>query len=151
MPHALAEIYVHIVFSTKDRVPFLGDRELRSEMHSYLAGACRNLKCPPLIVGGVEDHVHVLCRFGRTITIADLLKGLKQESSKWIKTKDRSLGDFYWQEGYGAFSTIPDRLPALRRYIAEQEEHHKKESFKDEYRRPLKAYNVEYDERYVWD
>jgi hypothetical protein len=88
---------------------------------------------------------------GRTLTVANLLKGLKQESSKWIGTKDESLRDFYWQEGYGAFSTIPDRLSALRRYIAEQEEHHKKESFKNEYRRLLKAYNVEYDERYVWD
>jgi REP element-mobilizing transposase RayT len=151
MPHALAEIYVHIVFSTRDRVPFLSDRGLRTEMHGYLAGACRNQKCPALIVGGVEDHVHILCRFGRTLTVANLLKGLKQESSKWIKTKDESLRDFYWQEGYGAFSTIPDRLSALRRYIAEQEEHHKKESFKNEYRRLLKAYNVEYDERYVWD
>ena len=151
MPHSLAEIYMHIVFSTKGRVPFLNDREIRSEMHAYLAGACRNMKCPPLIVGGVEDHVHVLCRYGRTITIANLLKGLKQESSKWVKDRDPSLRDFYWQEDYGAFSTIPDRLPALRRYIAAQEEHHKNESFKDEYRRLLKAYHVEYDERYVWD
>ena len=102
-------------------------------------------------MGGVEDHVHLLCRYGRTITISNLLKGLKQQSSKWIKGKDRSLENFYWQEGYGAFSTIPKRLPALRRYIATQEEHHKNEDFKDEYRRLLKVYNVEYDERYVWD
>jgi putative transposase len=151
LPHSLAEIYLHIVFSTKGRVPFLSDREIRSEMHAYLAGAYRNMRCPSMIVGGVEDHVHILCRYGRTITIANLLKGLKQESSKWIKGKDQSLRDFYWQEGYGAFSTIPDRLSALQRYIATQEEHHKKEDFKDEYPRLLKAYNVEYDERYVWD
>jgi REP element-mobilizing transposase RayT len=149
MAQSLAEIYLHIVFSTKDRAPFLRDRALRNEMHAYLSGACRNLKCPSLIVGGAEDHVHG--RFGRTITIADLLKGLKKESSKWIKDRDRSLGDFHWQAGYGAFSTVPDRLPDLRRYIADQEEHHRKESFKDELRRLLKAHNVEYDERYLWD
>ena len=151
MPQSLAEVYFHIVFSTKDRVPFLRDRTIRNEMHAYLVGACRNLKSPSLITGGVEDHVHILCRFGRTITIADLIKGLKTESSKWIKGKDRSLGDFHWQGGYGVFSTVPDRLPELRRYIATQEEHHRKESFKDEFRRLLKEHNVEYDERYVWD
>ena len=113
-------------------------------MHAYLVGACRNLKSPSLIVGGVEDHVHILCRFGRIITIADL-------TSKWIKGKDRSLYDFHWQAGYGAFSSVPDRLSELRRYIATQEEHHKTESFKDEYRRLLKEHNVEFDERYVWD
>jgi REP element-mobilizing transposase RayT len=151
MPQSLAETYFHIVFSTKDRVPFLRDRALRSELHTYLGGACRNLKSPSLIVGGVEDHVHILCRFGRTITTADLLKGLKKESSKWIKGKDRSLGDFHWQAGYGVFSTEERRIPELRRYIATQEEHHRTESFKDEFRRLLKEHNAEYDERYVWD
>ena len=151
MPQSLAETYFHIVFSTKDRVPFLRDRALRDELHAYLGGACRNLKSPSLIVGGVEDHVHILCRFGRTITIADLLKGLKKESSKWIKGKDRSLDDFHWQGGYGVFSTVEDRIPELRRYIARQEEHHRAESFKDEFRRLLKEHNAEYDERYVWD
>ena len=151
MPQSLAEAYFHVVFSTKDRVPFLKDRTLRKEMHAYLAGACRNLGCPSLITGGVEDHVHILCRFGKTVTIADLIKGLKTESSKWIKGKDRSLNDFYWQGGYGLFSTVPDRLPELQRYIATQEEHHRVESFKDEFRRLLKEHNVEYDERYVWD
>jgi len=151
MPQSLAETYFHIIFSTKDRVPFLRDRTLRDELHTYIGGACRNLKSPSLTVGGVEDHVHILCRFGRTITIADLLKGLKKESSKWIKGKDRSLYNFHWQAGYGIFSTDSDRLPELRRYIAAQEEHHRQESFKDELRRLLTAHHAEYDERYVWD
>jgi len=151
MPQSLAETYFHIVFSTKDRVPFLRDRALRSELHTYLGGTCRNLQSPSLIVGGVEDHIHILCRFGRTITTADLLKALKKESSKWIKGKDPSLGDFYWQSGYGVFSTEESRIPELRRYIATQEEHHRTESFKDEFRRLLKECNAEYDERYVWD
>ena len=151
MPQSLAEAYFHIVFSTKNRARFLKDRTLREEMHAYLAGVCRNLESPSLITGGVEDHVHILCRFGKTITIADLIKGLKTESSKWIKGKGRSLRDFYWQGGYGLFSTASDRLAELRHYIATQEEHHRKESFKDEFRRLLKEHNVEYDERYVWD
>jgi REP element-mobilizing transposase RayT len=151
MPQSLAETYFHIVFSTKGRVSFLRDHTLRNELHTYLGDACRNLKSPSLIVGGVEDHVHILCRFGRTITTADLLEGLKKESSKWIKAKDRSLNDFHWQAGYGVFSIESDRLPELRCYIATQEEHHRKESFKDEFRRLLKEHNAEYDERYVWD
>ncbi len=85
MPQSLAETYFHIVFSTKDRAPFLRDRALRNELHTYLGGTCRNLQSPSLIVGGALDHVHILCRFGRTITTADLIKGLKKESSKWIK------------------------------------------------------------------
>jgi REP element-mobilizing transposase RayT len=151
MAQSLAEIYLHIVFSTKGRVPFLRAPALRNELHAYLGGACRNLKSPALTVGGVEDHVHILCRFGKVITIADFLRELKKESSKWIKRKDRGLGDFRWQAGYGAFSTVPDRLPQLRRYIAGQEEHHRQESFQDEFRRFLKEHGVEADERYLWD
>ena len=151
MPQSLAEVYFHIVFSTKNRIPFLSDRDLRQETHAYLAGACRNLGCPSIIVGGVEDHVHILCRFGKSITIVDLIKGLKVESSKWAKARDPSLRDFYWQAGYGLFSTAPDRLSRLREYIATQEERHRKMSFQDEFRKLLKAYDVEYDERYVWD
>ena len=151
MPQSLAQIYLHLVFSTKNRVPFLSDLPLREETHAYLVGACQNLDCPPLIIGGVEDHVHVLCRFSRTITIADLLQGLKKESSKWIKGKSYDLQEFRWQAGYGAFSISPADVPKLRQYIATQEEHHRQESFQDELRRLLGKYGVEYDERYVWD
>jgi len=151
MPQSLAETYFHIVFSTKNRIPFLQDRALRQALHAYLGGACRKLGSPSLIVGGVEDHVHILCRFGRTITTADLLRGLKKESSLWLKRQDRSLLDFRWQAGYGAFSVEPDRIPGLRHYIATQEEHHRREDFQGEFRRLLREYEAEYDERYVWD
>ena len=83
--------------------------------------------------------------------MSDLVKGLKKESSKWIKGRASSLSDFYWQEGYGAFSVSPSHVEALQIYIAEQVEHHRKEDFKEEFRRLLKKYGVEYDERYVWD
>ena len=90
MPQSLAQVYLHVVFSTKHRQPFLRDEPLRRELHDYLGGACRNMNAPSLRIGGVEDHVHILCRFSRTLTIADFIAELKRESSKWIKTKDAS-------------------------------------------------------------
>ncbi len=120
-------------------------------MHNYLGGACNNLQCPVLRVGGVADHVHVLCRLGRTISVADLVKELKRESSKWVKTKAPSLADFHWQNGYGAFSISPGHVEPVRVYIAKQEEHHRIVTFQDEYRNLLRKYGLEWDERYVWD
>ncbi len=150
MAQSLAQIYLHIVFSTKDRAPFLSTRDLRDEMHAYLGGACKNLDSPPLKVGGTEDHVHILLRLSRKYAIADLLRKVKQSSSKWVKTRDPALSNFHWQDGYGAFSVSPAHVPALRRYIADQEEHHRKESFQDEFRRLLEKYGIGWDERYVW-
>ena len=150
MAQSLAQIYLHIVFSTKDRTPFLNDKDLRDEMHGYLGGACNILDSPVLRIGGTEDHVHILCRLSRKYAIADLLRKLKQNSSKWVKTKNPALSDFYWQDGYGAFSVSPAHVPALRRYIEDQEEHHRKETFQDEFRRLLVKYGIEWDERYVW-
>ena len=151
MPQSLAQIYLHLIFSTKDRRPFLQNTDLRNETQHYLGGICNGLDCPILRVGGVADHVHPLCRLGRSITIADLVKELKRESSKWIKTKSRSLADFYWQNGYGAFSIGPSHVDQLIAYIANQEEHHQRESFQEEYLRLLAKYGLEWDERYVWD
>jgi putative transposase len=151
MAQSLAQIYLHLIYSTKDRRPFLTDRNLRGELHSYLGGTCNKLECPVLCVGGVADHVHILCRFGRTIEVSDLLQNLKKESSAWLKEQPRSLDGFYWQAGYGAFSVSPSHVEPLRKYIANQEMHHTKETFQDEFRRLLKIYGIEYDERYVWD
>ena len=151
MPQSLAQVYLHIVYSTKDRRPWLQDAGIRDELHNYLGGTCNNLDCPVLRVGGVEDHVHILCRLGRSISIADLVKELKRESSKWLKTKSPALADFYWQSGYGAFSVSPSHVDPLRSYIEQQEQHHKRESFQDELRRLLRKYGLEWDERYVWD
>ena len=151
MPQSLAQIYLHIIFSTKDRRPFLQNEDLRSALHSYLAGACNNLECPAIEVGGVEDHVHVLCRLGRMLTIADMLRELKKESSKWVKERSSDLQVFSWQKGYGAFSVSPSHVGPLRTYIATQAEHHRRESFQDEFRQLLRKYGVVFDERYVWD
>ena len=151
MGQSLAQIYLHLVFSTKDRRPYLQHRPLREELHRYLGGTCRALDSPALIVGGVADHVHLLCRLSRTLTVATFLQELKRESSKWIKGKDAELADFHWQNGYGAFSISPAHVEPVRTYIANQEEHHKTVSFQDEFRRLLKKYGIDYDERYVWD
>lgn len=150
MPQSLVQIYVHLVFATKDRKPFLRDKQFRERCHAYLAGACKGQACPSLQVGGVEDHVHLLVRLGKTVDVATLIRELKRESSKWAKAES-NLGDFHWQSGYGAFSISPSHVETVIKYIRNQEEHHRTESFQDEFRRLCQKYDIEIDERYVWD
>ena len=151
MPQSLAQMYLHVVFSTKNREPFLADPGLREQTHVYLVGMCRNFGSPAAAVGGVVDHVHVLCRLAKTLCVADPVRERKRESSKWVKDQSAALAGFYWQNGYGAFSVGPEHVERLVTYIAGPEEHHRTESFQDEYRRLLALYQIEYDERYVWD
>jgi len=151
MPQSLAKILLHLVFSTKERRPFLRDRVLREEMHRYLGGILNGMDCPPVIVGGVEDHVHVLFQLSRTCTPADVVKEVKRSSSLWIKSRSPDQADFAWQNGYGVFSVGFSQLEEVRRYIAEQERHHAKTTFQDELRKLLQRYEVPFDERYVWD
>ena len=151
MSQSLVQIYMHFVYSTLHRKPFLKDYEFRGRVHSYLAGTCKNLNCPALIVGGVEDHVHILCRLGKTIGIAELIRELKRNSSKWIKSERPRLAGFHWQKGYGAFSISPSHVDALARYIANQDEHHRRETFQEEFRRLCRKYGLEIDEKYVWE
>ena len=151
MPQSLVQIYVHIVFSTKDRMPFLKDKVLRDRVHVYLAGICNNQDSPAIIVGGVADHIHLLCRLGKQIDISSLIREIKRNSSSWVKEEEPALSAFYWQSGYGAFSISPSHVDGLKNYIRDQEEHHKTESFQDEFRRLCVKYGVAIDERYVWD
>ena len=151
MPQSLVQLYTHLVFSTKQRKTYLQDDALRAKLHAYLAGTCKNLESPSLIVGGVEDHVHVLCRLSKTISVSVLIRELKRESSKWIKTQSRDLSSFHWQNGYGAFSISPAHVDDLKRYISKQAEHHKTETFQDEFRRICRKYGIEIDEQYVWE
>jgi REP element-mobilizing transposase RayT len=116
-----------------------------------LGGACRSLDSPALKVGGVEDHVHILCRLSKTLSVAELVRELKRDSSQRIKEMSTDLVGFYWQAGYGAFSVSENHVDTLIEYIANQEAHHKGETFQDEFRRLLAEYQLEYDERYVWD
>ncbi len=151
MPQSLAKILVHTVFSTKDRRPLLRDRALREELHRYLGGILTNLDCQPIIVGGVEDHVHILSALSRTCQPAEMVKEVKRSSSLWLKPKSPELSDFAWQNGYGIFSIGFSQIEPVREYIAGQEAHHRKVSFQDEFRQLLKRYEIEFDERYVWD
>ena len=151
MAQSLAKILLHTVFSTKERRAFLQDKPLRDELHRYLGGILTNLDCQPIIIGGVEDHVHLLFAHSRTATVADVVKELKRSSSVWLKAKAPALGDFAWQNGYGVFSIGQSQADDVRAYIAGQEEHHRKISFQDEFRRLLQRYEIEFDERYVWD
>ncbi|HRX79108.1 MAG TPA: IS200/IS605 family transposase [Pirellulaceae bacterium] len=138
MPQSLAQIYLHIVFSTKHRKPFVQNETLCENTHAYLAGACKKLESPSLVVGGAGDHVHILCRQSKNIALKTLIAELKRESSKWLKTQGSHMSEFYWQRGYGAFSISPSHVEALMNYIANQREHHKTESFQAEFRRLCK-------------
>ncbi len=143
--------YMHIVFSTKNRTPWLRDRNIREAMYAYLAGSCNERKWPALKVGGYEDHIHLLIRLGKKDSVPQFIGLLKEYSSKWIKTKGSIYSGFYWQAGYGAFGVCASHMDAVLQYIATQEEHHQNVSFQDEYRRILKKNGADYDERYVWD
>jgi REP element-mobilizing transposase RayT len=150
MGQSLAKNYVHIVFSTKHRQHLIYS-PVDQELYSYLGGICKNLECYPAKVGGHTNHVHILCLLSKKIPLMKLLEELKSHSSKWIKTKDIALSNFYWQDGYGAFSVNPSQVDIVKAYIENQEEHHGKKTFEEEYLQFLKEYSIEYDERYVWD
>jgi REP element-mobilizing transposase RayT len=151
VPQSPAKILVHTVFSTKDRRPWLHDKYLRNELHRYLGGILANRECQPVIIGGVEDHIHILCALSRTCEAAAMVKEVKRGSSLWLKTKSPGLADFAWQNGYGIFSIGFSQIESVRDYIAGQEEHHRKISFQDEFRQLLGRYAIDFDERYAWD
>jgi len=150
MPQSLSQILIHLVFSTKNREPFI-QPTIEKELHPYMAKIFRALKSPSLAIDGTADHVHILFSLSRVIKIADLVEEVKTESSKWIKTKGPDFKNFHWQNGYGAFSIGQSQVAILKRYIARQKIHHQRVTFQDEYRKFLKSYGIDYDERYVWD
>ena len=150
MPQSLSSILIHLIFSTKNREPVLTP-EIDVELYPYMASIFKAMESPALIINGTSDHLHTLFSLSRVVTIADLVEEVKTESSKWIKTKGRTFRTFHWQSGYGAFSIGQSQVRSVKRYIGRQKEHHRRMTFQDEYRKFLKAYEVEYDERYVWD
>ena len=151
MAQSLSSVYIHVIFSTKNRVAWLVDLNLRSEMHAYLAKVFHEHGAFPLLVGGVGDHVHALCRLPATLGYAKVIGEVKRSSSKWAKMRDTALGGFYWQNGYGTFSVSFSNVARVKRYILDQERHHETLTFQDEFRRFLDRHGVAYDERYVWD
>ena len=155
MAQSLSQLYVHIVFHINFNDVVKIPEELQSDLHAYLAATCKNQNSSSILVGGVDDHVHLLCRLSKNITSSKLLEEIKTDSSKWIKTQagefGLSLNKFSWQKGYGIFSVSSSKINTVKQYISNQKEHHKKMSFKDEYLLLLKKHNVKYDEKYLWN
>lgn len=151
MPQSLADVLLHIVFSTKNRVPFLKSTKLREQLNAYIVGTLENLDCPSIITRSVEDHIHILCHLSRTMSIADLIKEIKTSSSVWLKDQGRDLADFHWQAGYGAFSVSRSNVEQVKHYIANQEEHHRTRTVQEEFRLLFDRHGIKFDERYVWD
>ncbi len=151
MPQSLSQIWLHLVFGTKDRRPFLQKAPVRDEMFRMLSHHVSETDCQPVRSGGWVDHVHVVCGLSRTTTVADLVEHVKSETSKWVKKPPHSLSTFAWQSGYGAFSVSQSNLPRVLTYVEGQVEHHRTVSFQDEFRKLCRLHGVEIDERYVWD
>ena len=151
MSQSLADVVIHIVFSTKNRVPFLRSPDVREHLDAYMVGALANLDCPSLITRSIEDHIHILCQLSRTMSVAQLIKEIKATSSAWLKDQGPGLAGFYWQAGYGAFSVSHSDIEQVKQYIANQEERHRTRTFQEEFRLLLKRHGIEFDERYVWD
>jgi len=150
MGQSLVKNYIHIIFSTKLRAPLILE-SIENELYSYIGGICKQLECYPVKIGGYIDHIHILCMLSNKIPLMKLLEEIKAHSSKWIKTKDDTLKKFYWQNVYGAFSVNPYEVDKVIAYIENQKEHHRKKTFQEEYRAFLKKYNIEFDDKYVWD
>ena len=151
MPQSLAHLHIHLVFSTKDRVALIPDGGIRDRLHACMASALQGLRCAPVLINSVEDHVHLLFDLARTVSVSQVVQEVKVSSSKWMKEADPSLASFSWQSGYGAFGVSASNVEAVRNYIARQREHHRKTAFKEEFRKFLDKHGIACDERYVWD
>jgi REP element-mobilizing transposase RayT len=150
MPQSLARIYVHLIFSTKNREPLLIDG-VRADLHAYMGGILNDLDSSPVEINSESDHTHVLFVLSRTHALSEVVGQLKRGSSAWLKTQGAAFAGFHWQNGYGAFSVSQSSVGEVRAYIERQQEHHKRMSFQDEFRAFLRRYGLEFDERYVWD
>jgi putative transposase len=150
MAQSLAKIYIHLIFSTKNRVRTIPDH-LRPTLHSYMGGILRDLGCVAVEINTEPDHAHVLFILARTAALSDVVGHLKKGATNWLHEQAPDLRGFYWQNGYGAFSVSQSAIEDVRRYIQQQREHHHKQTFQEEFRAFLQRYEVEFDERYVWD
>ena len=152
MPQSLAKVAIHLVFSTKNRTAWLQDTKLRNELYAYMATILRDkIDSPAIIINGVEDHVHILALLSRKFAIMKVVEETKTETSKWLKKQSLASSEFAWQAGYGVFSVSESKILEVKRYIEQQEEHHRKMSFQDEFRALCQRHGIELDERYVWD
>lgn len=152
MPQSLAKVIVHIVYSTKNRTPWLTDAALRKDLFAYKATILQDkVDSPAILIGGVEDHIHALCLLSRKFAIKEVIQEAKTETSKWLKRQSPGLADFHWQAGYGIFSVSESNVVQVKRYIENQEQHHQRISFQEEFRILCQRHGIVIDERYVWD
>ena len=151
MPQSLSQVWLHVVFSTEDRRAFMQNPEFRDVMFRMLSHHVGEVGCFPKLTGGWVDHVHIVCGLSRTVTIAKLVEDIKTETSKWAKKNPRGSRAFSWQAGYGAFSISQSNLDRVLAYVEQQEKHHRKRSYQDEFRELCRKHKIEIDERYVWD
>ena len=149
MPQSFASLHCHIVFSTKHRRPLIAG-DAQSRLFEYIGGTLRNHECRLVAAGGMPDHVHLLVSLGRTLTVADAVRVTKSNSSRWAK-EDFGLRDFQWQDGYGAFAVSYSQIEQVRSYLANQQQHHQRLSFQEEFLEFLRRHNMPWDDRYVWD
>lgn len=149
MGQSLVQIYVHLLFHKKSSSSDI-DKSIRQELYPYMIAIMKTNNSPVLAINGTEDHVHMLFSLSKNVALSKIIEDVKKKSSKWIKTKNEQYHTFYWQSGYGAFSIGRSGVKAAQHYIFNQEQHHKKKSFQEEYKAILKKYEVDYDERYLW-
>ena len=150
MAQTLVSLMVHVIFSTKNREPFITP-EIEPELFAYMGGILKNHESRLRNAGGTADHVHLLVSQSKNMSISSLMKDVKKDSSLWIKTKGSEFRNFHWQDGYGAFSIAKSDIRELKKYIAGQKEHHRKRTFKEELIDVLEEYGIAYDERYLWN
>jgi putative transposase len=151
MGHTFVHLAYHVVFSTKGRIACINN-ELSPQLHAYIAGIARGLGGKTLIVNGVADHVHLLVQLPATISVAEFVRDIKANSSKWMHEEmGIPRSKFSWQTGYGCFSVSKSNLSNAQKYIAKQEEHHRKISFQEEFLLFLKQHEIAYDEKYIWE
>jgi len=150
MAQSLSKVYLHIVFSTKKRFPFIKP-EIEDELYAYMGGTIKKLGGIPFIINGMGDHIHIFSTLPRTVALSKFLEEIKKNSSRWIKTKGREYQNFAWQGGYAAFSVSSSLKDTIVKYIQNQKEHHRSLTFKEEVIKFLKKYDLDYDEKYLWE
>jgi putative transposase len=150
MARTLIEVYLHVVFSTKDRSNLI-QPEVEARLHRYMAGIVANLGSRCLAINGTENHVHTLVSLGKSVALSDLVREVKKGSTTWLKREDAVSRAFHWQDGYGGFSVGRSDLATVRRYIASQKEHHRRVSYEEEFVALLDENGIAYDPRYLWD
>ena len=150
MAQSLSQLYTHTVFSTKNHSPFIKP-VIETELYAYIGGTIKAIGGIPFMINGMDDHVHIFSTLPRTVALSKFVEDIKRSSSRWIKTKGVAYQHFAWQNGYSGFSVSSSQKDTVVRYIANQKEHHKTLSFKEEVLKFLQEYNIDYDERYLWD